>query len=51
MTKENLETSVHIRLHNSDMDVIKSKAKELRMPVSTYCRSKITEDIQTLETA
>jgi len=45
MTKENLETSVHIRLHNSDMDVIKSKASKLRMPISTYCRTKIVENL------
>ena len=47
MTKENLETSVHIRLHNSDMDKIRTKAKKLRMPISTYCRSKITETLET----
>ena len=45
MPKKNLETNINIRLHLDDMIVLKKKADKLRVPISTYCRTKLTQDI------
>ncbi len=46
MTKSRLVTNVNIRLNYEDMKVLQSEAEKLRVPVSTYCRTKLTQDIQ-----
>tara|TARA_B100001057_G_C22686855_1_gene886077 strand:+ start:126 stop:263 length:138 start_codon:yes stop_codon:yes gene_type:complete len=40
-----LVENVNIRLSYSDMKVLKAKAEKMRVPVSTYCRTKLTQDI------
>ena len=45
MARKNLETNINIRLHLDDMIVLKEQAERLRVPISTYCRTKLTQDI------
>ena len=45
MARKNLETNINIRLHLDDMIVLKEQADRLRVPISTYCRTKLTQDI------
>ena len=40
-----LVENVNIRLSYNDMRVLKEKAEKMRVPVSTYCRTKLTQDI------
>jgi hypothetical protein len=46
MAKSRLVTNVNIRLNYEDMKVLQNEAEKLRVPVSTYCRTKLTQDIQ-----
>ena len=46
MAKSRLVTNVNIRLNYEDMKVLQDEAEKLRVPVSTYCRTKLTQDIQ-----
>ena len=45
MARKNLETNINIRLHLDDIIVLKEQADRLRVQVSTYCRTKLTQDI------
>ena len=45
MARKNLETNINIRLNLDDMIVLKEQADRLRVPISTYCRTKLTQDI------
>jgi predicted DNA binding CopG/RHH family protein len=45
MARKNLETNINIRLNLDDMIVLKKQAEKLRIPISTYCRTKLTQDI------
>jgi hypothetical protein len=45
MAKSRLVTNVNIRLNHEDMRVLQTEADKLRVPVSTYCRTKLTHDI------
>ena len=45
MARKNLETNINIRLNLDDMIVLKKQAERLRVPISTYCRTKLTQDI------
>ena len=38
--------NVNIRLSYNDMKILKEKANKMRVPVSTYCRTKLTQDIK-----
>ena len=40
-----LVENVNIRLSYNDMRVLKEKAEKMRVPVSTYYRTKLTQDI------
>ena len=48
MSKTRLVSNINVRLSLDDMNAIRHKAEKLRMPVSTYCRIKLTEHIQEL---
>jgi len=41
-----LTSSVNIRMNEVDMEILRDKAKKDRVPVSTYCRTKLTSDIK-----
>ena len=45
MARRNLETNINIRLNLDDMNVLKKETEKLRVPISTYCRTKLTQDI------
>jgi len=45
MMRNNLVSNINIRLNREDMEVLKNEADRLRVPVSTYCRTKLTHDI------
>ena len=45
MARKNLETNINIRLNLDDMNVLKKQAEKLRVHISTYCRTKLTQDI------
>ena len=45
MARKNLETNINIRLNLDDMNVLKKETEKLRVPISTYCRTKLTQDI------
>ena len=49
MARRNLETNINIRLNLDDMNVLKKEAEKLRVHISTYCRTKLTQDINTNE--
>ena len=46
MRNTHLVTNVNVRLNLDDMKKLKSEAKKLRVPVSTYCRTKLTKDLK-----
>lgn len=48
MSNDKLISNVNIRLNLEDMNVLKREASKLRIPLSTYCRTKLTEHIQQL---
>lgn len=48
MDNKKLVTNINIRLNLEDMNVLRSEARKLRVPVSTYCRTKLTEHIEQL---
>ena len=48
MSKTRLVSNINVRLSLDDMNAIRHEAEKLRMPVSTYCRTKLTEHIQEL---
>ena len=48
MRNTHLVTNVNVRLNLDDMKKLKNEAKKLRVPVSTYCRTKLTEHIEQL---
>ena len=49
MNNKRLVSNINIRLNLEDMKVLKEEASKLRIPVSTYCRTKLTEHIEHLE--
>ena len=48
MAKSKLVSNVNIRLNLEDMNVLRTEAEKLRVPVSTYCRTKLTQDLHFL---
>ena len=48
MKKSNLVSNINIRLNIDDMNVLQEEASKLRVPVSTYCRTKLTQHIKQL---
>ena len=46
MRNTHLVTNVNVRLNLDDMKKLKNEAKKLRVPVSTYCRTKLTKDLK-----
>jgi len=48
MKKSNLVSNINIRLNIDDMSVLQEEASKLRLPVSTYCRTKLTQHIKQL---
>ncbi len=48
MNNKRLVSNINIRLNLEDMKVLKEEASKLRIPVSTYCRTKLTEHIEQL---
>lgn len=48
MNNNRLISNINIRLNLEDMRVLKEEANKLRIPVSTYCRTKLTEHIEQL---
>jgi predicted DNA binding CopG/RHH family protein len=48
MSNERLISNVNIRLNIEDMNILKQEASKLRIPLSTYCRTKLTEHIEQL---
>jgi len=46
MARQRLVSNVNIRLNLEDMNVLRSEAEKLRVPVSTYCRTKLTQDLK-----
>jgi hypothetical protein len=48
MSKARLVSNINIRLNLSDMKVLEQEAAKLRVPVSTYCRTKLTQHIEQL---
>jgi len=48
MNNNRLVSNINIRLNLEDMRVLKEEANKLRIPVSTYCRTKLTEHIEQL---
>lgn len=48
MNNKRLISNINIRLNLEDMKVLKEEASKLRIPVSTYCRTKLTEHIEQL---
>jgi hypothetical protein len=48
MKKSNLVSNINIRLNIDDMSVLQEEASKLRVPVSTYCRTKLTQHIKQL---
>ena len=44
--KANLITNINIRLNPEDMNALKKEASKLRVPISTYCRTKLTQDLE-----
>jgi|GEM_PF-3252462 hypothetical protein len=51
MNQNNLVTNVSIRLNLDDMEVLRKEARKLRVPVSTYCRTMLTKNINQNEEA
>ena len=45
MDNKKLSRNINIRLNAEDMTALKREADRLRVPVSTYCRIKLTEKI------
>lgn len=45
MNRTRLVSSVNIRMDLDDMNILREKAKKKRVPVSTYCRTKLTSDL------
>lgn len=48
MDSKRLVSNINIRLNLEDMEVLRDEAKKLRVPVSTYCRTKLTQHIEQL---
>ncbi len=46
MNNKRLVSNINIRLNLEDIRVLKEEASKLRIPVSTYCRNKLTEHIE-----
>jgi len=46
MTERKLVTNINIRLNPNDMKALKKEADKLRVPVSTYCRTQLTQHIK-----
>lgn len=42
----NMNSLVNMRLDVKDAEILKAKAKERRMPLSAYCRYKLTKDLK-----
>tara|TARA_B110001454_G_scaffold208168_1_gene220365 strand:- start:480 stop:626 length:147 start_codon:yes stop_codon:yes gene_type:complete len=45
MEKVRLVENVNIRIQLDDMRILRKNADKLRMPISTYCRTKIVENL------
>jgi len=48
MNNKRLVSNINIRLNLEDIEVLRDEAKKLRVPVSTYCRTKLTQHIKQL---
>ncbi len=46
MRNPKLASNINIRLNLEDMRVLQNEADKLRIPVSTYCRTKLTHDLK-----
>ena len=49
MKKIRLVENVNIRIELEDMKILRRNASKLRMPISTYCRSKIVENLNEIK--
>ena len=47
--KSQLTTNINIRLNRDDFNALNKQATKMRVPMSTYCRTKLTQDLETLE--
>jgi predicted DNA binding CopG/RHH family protein len=45
MAKSKLVSNVNIRLNLEDMNLLRNEAEKRRVPVSTYCRSKLIQSL------
>ena len=48
MKNNRLVSNINIRLNLEDINVLKEEAQKMRVPVSTYCRTKLTQHIKQL---
>jgi predicted DNA binding CopG/RHH family protein len=46
MKKINYNKVINVRLNSNDLDVLAEKAKQNRMPISTYIRSELTKNLK-----
>ncbi|MDB4016204.1 hypothetical protein N9483_07600 [Flavobacteriaceae bacterium] len=46
MNKTSLSVHLHIRMKVKDMEALEREALELREPLSTYCRKKLTNNLK-----
>ena len=46
--KSKLTVNVNMRLSVNDLQALERQALKLRVPLSTYCRTKLTQDIEQL---
>jgi hypothetical protein len=46
MDKTSLSVHLHIRMKVKDMEALEREALELREPLSTYCRKKLTNNLK-----
>jgi len=44
--KPKLTVNINMRLSVNDLQALERQALKLRVPLSTYCRTKLTQDIE-----
>lgn len=47
MDNKKLESNINVRLNLEDINALKKEASKLRIPLSTYCRMKLSQSIKT----
>ena len=47
--KYNLVTNINIRLSQEDFNSLNKQASKTRVSMSTYCRTKLTQDLEPTE--